>query len=60
MTALDNPAWWALTGRQRALGRATPLAARFDPEVSPFGAIETSVTSPPPAASANCSAISTP
>jgi len=40
MTALDNPAWWALTGRQRALGRATPLAARFDPEVSPFGAFD--------------------
>jgi len=35
---LDNPAWWALTGPQRALGRATPRAARFDAEVSPFGA----------------------
>jgi ribosomal protein S18 acetylase RimI-like enzyme len=38
MTELDNPAWWALTGPQRALGRATPVAARFDREVSPFGA----------------------
>jgi ribosomal protein S18 acetylase RimI-like enzyme len=38
MTELDNPAWWALTGPQRTLGRATPKAARFDPEVSPFGA----------------------
>jgi ribosomal protein S18 acetylase RimI-like enzyme len=40
MTELDNPAWWALTGSQRDLGRATPLAARFDPEVSPFGAFD--------------------
>ncbi len=38
MHELDNPAWWGLTGHQRALGRAMPLAARFDPEVSPFGA----------------------
>jgi ribosomal protein S18 acetylase RimI-like enzyme len=40
MAELDNPAWWALAGYQRALGRATPLAARFDPDVSPFGAFE--------------------
>ena len=40
MTELDNPAWWALTGHQQALGRATPQAARFDPEVSPFGGFE--------------------
>ena len=40
MAELDNPAWWALAGHQRALGRAVPLAARFDPDVSPFGAFE--------------------
>jgi ribosomal protein S18 acetylase RimI-like enzyme len=40
MTELDNPAWWALTGSQRDLGRATPLAARFDSEVAPFGAFD--------------------
>jgi ribosomal protein S18 acetylase RimI-like enzyme len=40
MAELDNPAWWALVGHQRALGRATPVAARFDPDVSPFGAFE--------------------
>ena len=34
---LDNPVWWALTGPQLGLGASTPLAARFDPEVSPFG-----------------------
>ncbi len=36
---LDNPVWWALTGPQKHLGRSTPLAGRFDPEISPFGAI---------------------
>jgi ribosomal protein S18 acetylase RimI-like enzyme len=36
---LDNPVWWAVTGSQRALGTVTPLAARFHPEVSPFGAL---------------------
>ena len=44
MAELDNPAWWALVGHQRALGRATPLAARFDPDVSPFGAFEAAPT----------------
>lgn len=36
---LDNPVWWALTGTQRHLGTTGPFAARFDPEVSPFGAL---------------------
>jgi ribosomal protein S18 acetylase RimI-like enzyme len=38
VTELDNPAWWALTGSQRGLGTSTSMAARFDPEISPFGA----------------------
>ncbi len=37
MSELDNPVWGALVGPQRNLGKATDLAARFDPEVSPFG-----------------------
>jgi len=37
VSVLDNPVWSALTGPQRALGTATSLAARFRPEVSPFG-----------------------
>ncbi len=41
---LDNPAWWALTGGQRNLGRVGALAARFDPEVSPFGAFDGTAT----------------
>ncbi len=40
MTGLDNPVWGALTGPQRSLGRAAARAARFDPEVSPFGAFD--------------------
>jgi ribosomal protein S18 acetylase RimI-like enzyme len=39
VSVLDNPAWWALTGPQRSMGTATSLAARFDPAVSPFGAL---------------------
>ena len=40
---------------------AAPMASAVRrPLVSPFGAIDTSVTSPPPAAVASCSAISTP
>ena len=38
MPALDNPVWSALTGPQRDLGSSAPLAARFHPDVSPFGA----------------------
>jgi FR47-like protein len=38
VSELDNPVWWAMTGSQRELGTATPLATRFFPEVSPFGA----------------------
>jgi ribosomal protein S18 acetylase RimI-like enzyme len=36
-SVLDNPAWSALCGPQRALASATALAGRFDPEISPFG-----------------------
>jgi ribosomal protein S18 acetylase RimI-like enzyme len=39
MHELDNPVWWSLSGRQRALGSVTALAALFDPEISPFGAL---------------------
>jgi ribosomal protein S18 acetylase RimI-like enzyme len=39
MHVLDNPVWHALTGPQRALGRTTELAGRFDPDVAPFGAL---------------------
>jgi ribosomal protein S18 acetylase RimI-like enzyme len=39
MEQLDNPAWWAIRGPQRALGLSTERAARFDPEVAPFGAL---------------------
>jgi ribosomal protein S18 acetylase RimI-like enzyme len=39
MHELDNPVWWSLIGRQRAFGSATALAARFDPEISPFGGV---------------------
>lgn len=35
---LENPAWGALTGSGQALGRRSGLAAKFDTEVSPFGA----------------------
>jgi len=35
---LDNPAWSALTGPQRDLGRCTGVVARFDPGISLFGA----------------------
>lgn len=44
LDVLDNPVWWALTGPQRDLGSAGPLAARFDPEVSPFGAFSSEPT----------------
>jgi len=36
---LDNPAWWALTGPQKHLGAVRGSAARFDPLISPFGAL---------------------
>ncbi|MGO8873274.1 MAG: GNAT family N-acetyltransferase [Acidimicrobiales bacterium] len=37
MDVLDNPVWWSLVDRQRELGAVTSSAARFDPEVAPFG-----------------------
>lgn len=37
---LDNPAWWALRGAQGRLGTSAGGAARFDPDVSPFGGFE--------------------
>jgi ribosomal protein S18 acetylase RimI-like enzyme len=36
---LDNPVWWAMTGSQRDLGATTSLAARFHPDISPFGGL---------------------
>jgi len=36
---LDNPAWYALTGEQRAFGIAGDLAARYQPDVSPIAAV---------------------
>jgi ribosomal protein S18 acetylase RimI-like enzyme len=36
---LDNPVWHALSGVQRDFSRIATLSARFDPEVSPFGAV---------------------
>jgi ribosomal protein S18 acetylase RimI-like enzyme len=39
MEQLDNPVWWAIRGPQRALATSTERAARFDPEVAPFGAL---------------------
>ena len=44
MSVLDNPVWEALVGRQQALGTATPLAALFRPDVSPFGGFPTAPT----------------
>ncbi len=38
MHVLDNPVWAALHGSQQAMGTASPLAARFVPAVSRFGA----------------------
>ncbi len=38
MHVLDNPAWWALTGAQRAHGHVAGDVALFRPEVSAFGA----------------------
>ncbi len=37
---LDNPVWWALQGSDRSLGEVRNGAARFLPEVSPFGGFE--------------------
>jgi ribosomal protein S18 acetylase RimI-like enzyme len=37
--ALDNVVWHALDGPRRALGERKGKAGRFQPEVSPFGAI---------------------
>lgn len=36
---LDNPVWHALVGSQRSLGRVTALAARYQSDVAPFGAL---------------------
>jgi len=37
---LDNPAWFALNGRQAPLGEGGPLARRFVPAVSPFAGLK--------------------
>lgn len=36
---LDNPVWHALTGQQRRLGAVSTGAARYLPDVAPFGAL---------------------
>ena len=41
---LDNPVWHALIGPQRSFGRATALAARYQSDISPFGALAANVT----------------
>ena len=38
MSVLDNPVWCAIAGPQQRLGSTTGWAARFRPDVSPFGA----------------------
>lgn len=40
MFALDNPAWFALGGRQARLGSGAGAARRFRPEFSPMGGLE--------------------
>ncbi len=48
-------------GSDTSTALAAPMASAVrSPDVSSFGAIETRLTSPPPAAVASCSAISTP
>jgi ribosomal protein S18 acetylase RimI-like enzyme len=37
---LDNAVWHALTGPRRAFGERRGRAARFDPDVAPFAAVE--------------------
>lgn len=39
---LDHPVWEALHGAQRRFGRAAGGACRFEPDVSPFGALDPS------------------
>ncbi len=36
---LDNPIWYSALGPRRALAHALPGAARFAPDVAPFGAL---------------------
>lgn len=38
-TQLDNPAWFALAGRQAHLRQGDGLAARYLPDVAPFAAV---------------------
>ncbi|MFY2609647.1 GNAT family N-acetyltransferase [Achromobacter ruhlandii] len=38
-TQLDNPAWFALAGRQAHLRQGDGLAARYMPDVAPFAAV---------------------
>jgi GNAT superfamily N-acetyltransferase len=42
MFVLDNPAWFALGGRQARLGMGAGAARRFRPDFSPMGGIEDS------------------
>lgn len=39
MRELDNPAWLALSGEQRAFGLVGERAARYQPDVSPIAAV---------------------
>src|SRR4029079_12065313 len=41
---LDNPAWHALTGRQASQGERREQAARYQPEISPLGAVRECTT----------------
>ncbi len=48
-------------GSETKVPLAAPMASAVRmPDTSPLGAMETRLTSPPPAASTSCSAISTP
>lgn len=41
---LDNPVWYALVGAHRSLGQVTALAARYQSDVAPFGALAAGAT----------------
>jgi len=41
LEVLDNPVWWALSERHRALAQSTDLASRYPANVSPFVAMRT-------------------
>ncbi len=49
-TALDNPAWSALTTEQAAFAQGTPMALRYKPGILPFVAFAPANTTQPPGA----------